>query len=209
MEWLLEWVKNLAVCMILIAAILRMLPRSHFEKYVRFYTGLLVLLLIIRPVFQLLSLENPFEDAFSRFSEYLDDEKMEEKLKEMEEKKEAGVANLLEEEAADRAESYAAQEGMHVTDCSIFYEADPSMESYGQITGVELILKENREAGDIVEPVVIMGHQIRLGEEKGEEATEAESQKSGADQEAVEKIREEMAELFLLDREKVTVRVES
>ena len=209
MEWLLEWVKNLAVCMILIAAILRMLPRSHFEKYVRFYTGLLVLLLIIRPVFQLLSLENPFEDAFSRFSEYLDDEKMEEKLKEMEEKKEAGVANLLEEEAADRAESYAAQEGMHVTDCSIFYEADPSMESYGQITGVELILKENREAGDIVEPVVITGHQIRLGEEKGKEATEAESQKSGADQEAVEKIREEMAELFLLDREKVTVRVES
>ena len=51
--FLYEWMQNLAYYLVLVTAFLHMITNSEYKKYVRFFTGLLLVIILIAPVFQL------------------------------------------------------------------------------------------------------------------------------------------------------------
>ena len=42
-----EWVKNLSFYLVLVTALLQMLPDSDYRKYIRFFTGLVLIALLL------------------------------------------------------------------------------------------------------------------------------------------------------------------
>lgn len=54
MEAVYGWVKNLVCFYIFITAILHLLPKESYRKYIRFFTGLLLVILVLTPIFSLL-----------------------------------------------------------------------------------------------------------------------------------------------------------
>lgn len=63
-EALYQWIKNLAVFYILLSAVLHLVPQGAYEKYVRFFMGLLLILLMSTPVFSLLGKGSHILDSF-------------------------------------------------------------------------------------------------------------------------------------------------
>ena len=59
-----NWVKNLAFFAILSTAVLQMIPDQGFQKYVRFFTGLLMVSMLILPIFKVTGKENIFTDIY-------------------------------------------------------------------------------------------------------------------------------------------------
>ena len=59
-----NWVKNLAFFAILSTAVLHMIPDQGFQKYVRFFTGLLMVSMLILPIFKVTGKENIFTDIY-------------------------------------------------------------------------------------------------------------------------------------------------
>lgn len=59
-----NWVKNLAFFAILSTAVLQMIPDQGFQKYVRFFTGLLTVSMLILPIFKVTGKENIFTDIY-------------------------------------------------------------------------------------------------------------------------------------------------
>ena len=59
-----NWVKNLAFFAILSTAVLQMIPDQGFQKYVRFFTGLLMVSMLILPIFKVTGIENIFTDIY-------------------------------------------------------------------------------------------------------------------------------------------------
>ena len=49
-----RWMQNLAVYMILVTAFLQALPENSYRKYVRFFCGLLLTVLLAQPVLDLM-----------------------------------------------------------------------------------------------------------------------------------------------------------
>lgn len=62
-----SWVKNLVCFYIFITAILHLLPKDSYRKYVKFFTGLLLVILVLTPVLSVLqdeeNLYNKIEQA--------------------------------------------------------------------------------------------------------------------------------------------------
>lgn len=69
-EELYQWIKNLAVFYILLSSILHLVPNGKYEKYVRFFMGLLLIFMMSTPVFSLIgkgeNLAESFQDNFFR-----------------------------------------------------------------------------------------------------------------------------------------------
>lgn len=59
-----NWVKNLAFFAILSTAVLQMIPDQGFQKYVRFFTGLLMVSMLILSIFKVTGKENIFTDIY-------------------------------------------------------------------------------------------------------------------------------------------------
>ena len=56
--YLYEWIKNIAFYLILATACLWVLPREEYKKYIRFFSGLILVLLLAMPVFQILNMKD-------------------------------------------------------------------------------------------------------------------------------------------------------
>ena len=52
-----SWIQNVACFFVLLSAVMNFLPDNSYKKYVQFYMGLLLILVILSPVFQFTGLQ--------------------------------------------------------------------------------------------------------------------------------------------------------
>ena len=70
MDIIYGWIKNIICFYIFITVILHLLPKENYRKYVRFFTGMLLVILVMNPVLSLLGkeeliLQNQSDQIFS------------------------------------------------------------------------------------------------------------------------------------------------
>ena len=213
-----EWVKNLAVCMILFSAILRILPKNHFEKYIRFYTGLLVLILVIRPLLSVFSLDDSLPNTFLHYMEQMEDDTLKKQMEEVNKKRNDHISDQMEgqvkETIIDQVETYGKSDGVIESDCQVIFDMEENSDTYGQVSSVSLLLREDGEEGLIHPPVTIVGERIEvkrsnISENGAEEAFAAGKKDTGKLDKIEEVVREKVANMFLLDGKQVSVEFES
>ena len=56
-----EWIKSFVGCLLMISVAMQMLPYSKYEQYVKLFTGLLMLVLLIQPVLKIGSMDSYLE----------------------------------------------------------------------------------------------------------------------------------------------------
>lgn len=66
-DYLYEWLRNLAFYLILMTAVMHTLPSSVYKKYVRFFTGLVLILMLLTPVFNLLRIEYEVPEIYEEY----------------------------------------------------------------------------------------------------------------------------------------------
>ena len=66
-EQIYQWMKNLVFFYVIFQAILQLLPDKKYEKYVRFYMGLLLILIMLSPIFLLVGKSEKVWEDFSTF----------------------------------------------------------------------------------------------------------------------------------------------
>ncbi len=89
-----EWAQNLAFYMVLVTVVLHAVPDSGYKKYIRFFTGMVLILMILTPIFKIFGMDSQIVN-FYQSREY------EAKLREIEEAtdclKDIGSPGMLEE----------------------------------------------------------------------------------------------------------------
>ena len=76
-QYLYEWIQNLAFYIVLITVVLHAVPDSGYKKYIRFFTGMGLILMMVTPIFRIFGKDSQIMN-FYKSREY------EAKLKEIE-----------------------------------------------------------------------------------------------------------------------------
>ncbi len=66
-ESIYSWIQDLACFFILASAVMHFIPENNYRKYVQFYMGLLLILVILSPVFQFTDLEEEIRGFVGEF----------------------------------------------------------------------------------------------------------------------------------------------
>ncbi len=61
-----QWVRNLAVYYIVLTALTHIMPNSQYGRYIRYFMGVLLLLILASPLFHLLHLEERMSELFHK-----------------------------------------------------------------------------------------------------------------------------------------------
>lgn len=61
-EYLYGWLRNISYYLILMTAVTYILPSNSYRKYIRFFTGLVLILMLITPVMNLFGINLKVED---------------------------------------------------------------------------------------------------------------------------------------------------
>lgn len=82
-EYLYEWLRNLSFYLILVTAVMYILPANGYRKYIRFFTGLVLILMILTPVFELFGTEYTVTDYFDGYDFEKNMKKIEDEMREI------------------------------------------------------------------------------------------------------------------------------
>lgn len=61
-DYIYEWIQNIAFYLVLVTAVLHAVPNHEYKKYIRFFTGLVLILMVLAPVLRLFGTTIPVED---------------------------------------------------------------------------------------------------------------------------------------------------
>ena len=64
-EYLYEWMKNIAFYMVLITAVIHILPNSDYKKYIRFFTGMVLVVMLATPLLKIFGMEHPLWSLYN------------------------------------------------------------------------------------------------------------------------------------------------
>ncbi len=65
MDFLCEWTKNLAFYMIVVTIMIQMVPGEGYKKYIRFFVGLILILMLTQPVMEIFKLKDDFSEFYN------------------------------------------------------------------------------------------------------------------------------------------------
>jgi|GEM_PF-1196093 len=156
MDGILQWVKSIAFFLILSGLVYQMLPDSRFKKYVRFFMGLVLTLMVLSPLLNLWNLENVLVQAAETFS--LDRSRLElqAELENGVGEQAAGIQREYQGMILEKVTGIVAEKGYFVQDFSAKLNLDPESEDVGKILMMEVILSpEDQDTVIWIEPVVI------------------------------------------------------
>ena len=120
-EELYLWIRNLAVFYIFFTAVLNLIPDRQYEKYVRFFMGLLLMVMLITPMLSILEKAKTLPESFS--SLYQQEEKKRLTL-DMENLQKSLLEKGVEEQLEKNIPESLKKKGIEVTACKVHIEGE-------------------------------------------------------------------------------------
>ncbi len=149
MEWLYDWVWNLVIYFILVTAVSSVLPGDTYRKYIRLFTGVVLILVMVEPLLSLLRLDTRIEEIF-RFNSFEQERK--ELQADMESMEEIGQEYVMENYRkllGGQILSLAKEEEVELSDVELLLEEDETSSGYGKI--LYLSARANDAGEDFIE----------------------------------------------------------
>lgn len=135
--------------MILMTMIMNLLPDKKYEKYLRLFTGTILILLVFRPAAELSGLEEQAAGIFERITFQNDARLLRREIEDADGKRLAALADGYQK--AMETDLTTMSEGVYLecVDAGVVLETDPDCEDFGRIrkVGIRVKIREDH-AGD-------------------------------------------------------------
>lgn len=193
MEAVYGWVKNIIYYMIFLAVVNNLLADSKYEKYIRFFAGMVLILLVVSPLTGRLRLDQQISSMFQSISLYNDANDLKSELWEMDDRRYEQIMGKYGEAVEQDIAAMAQADGLTCVSAQVQIDQDRNSSTYGQVksirmevTGGESQAQDNIYMGSravnvdagnvdsvVIEPVTL--GQDRGRGKNGEDNTEADS----------------------------------
>lgn len=140
MEAVYGWVKNIIYYVIFLSVVNNLLADSKYGKYIRFFSGMVLILLVVSPFTGGLRLDEQISSMFKSISFQNDTDDLKQDLWGMEERRLDQVIRTYEQAVAADVEAMAREEGLTCTGASVKIDGDRNSSRYGQIEGIGMVM---------------------------------------------------------------------
>lgn len=217
MEQLFDWIRSIIYYLIFITVVVNLLPNKKYEKYIRFFAGVVLILLVLKPITGGLRLDDTLAYYFESISLKNEAGELTGEIAKMEGQRLNKMMSKYEEAVSGDLKTMAASAGFGCSMSKAEISQDQDSKKFGHVVRVSLILTPEVQKGQegeeeavpavkVIEPIKkvakVEGVKITGSppekEEKGRQ--EENSQVSG--------LRRKIAEYYDLEEQDIEIQVE-
>ena len=145
MDQLYEWIRNITYYLIFITVVENLLPNKKYEKYVKFFAGMVLILLVLKPVTGGLRLDDKLAYSFEAISLKKEAGELTGKVSKMEESRLKRMISGYEKAVGTDLETMAQTAGFYCKETSAEINSDQSSDRFGHVVKVSLVLTSGKE----------------------------------------------------------------
>lgn len=181
-----EWVRNITCYMIFITVACNLLADSKYEKYLRFFAGMVLILLVLQPLTGSLRLDERIAYLFESITFKNESGDFRERLWGMEDQRINQVMGTYETAVSVDLRGMAETAGYDCRQVRVKIETDQDSPYYGHVTDIYMKVGKGTEGGGeeppgsgSIRPVQIPGHKIEVEPVELDEARPGETLPDG------------------------------
>lgn len=143
MDYLIEWIRAIAIFHIVSTLVLSVVPDNNYKKYIKLFVGLMTVLLIFKPVISLCGMDKKFEKNYLLENINVMQEDLKNQIIIAGDKQYELIRKEYEEQIAENIRAYTESIGAIYVDSNIEfgYQADLPEEEKGRITSLNIRVK--------------------------------------------------------------------
>lgn len=216
MENLFEWIRNITYYIIFMTVVINLLPDKKYEKYIRLFAGMILILLVLKPITGGLRLDDALARYFEEISLKKEAGELTGKFSQVEGKRLEAMISGYEEAVETDLRSMADTAGFQCTETEAQIDKDESSSTFGHVISVYLVLKnkgegsegaEQKESGT-TEPEQVKKvrkiEPVRIGETKADQG-EYQRQKENSQ---LSGLRRRIMEYYDLEEQEIEIQME-
>lgn len=214
MEQLFEWIRSITYYLIFITVVTNLLPNKKYEKYVRFFAGMVLILLVLKPITGGLRLDDTLAYYFEAISLKKEAGELTGEISKMEGQRLNKMITQYEEAVSEDLKSMAESSGFGCRESKAEINQDQESSRFGHVVRVSMVLTP--EAGETEEAAVSAVEKIapieKVPEVEGIKITESRpdngNQKRQEENSRLSGLRRRIAEYYDLEEQDIEIQVE-
>lgn len=68
-----DWMENIAFYLVILVAMMQMIPQSSYQKYIRFFAGMILILMLAGPIFRIFGMTELQNAAYQNALQEIED----------------------------------------------------------------------------------------------------------------------------------------
>lgn len=65
-EYLYQWMENVAFYLVILTVAMQMIPNKSYQNYIRFFTGLILVVMLSGPILKIFQMEDSFQEFYNK-----------------------------------------------------------------------------------------------------------------------------------------------
>lgn len=168
MEGLYGWVGNITCYLIFITVVSNLLPNRKYERYLKLFAGMVLILLVLQPLTGSLRLEDRIAYYFESITFQNESEDLKRELLGMEDQRLAQMIAQYENSVAMDVETMAKDMEFYARRTEITIEENQDNAAFGTVTHIRMAVGKTPEEGEtnipeIIDPIEQV-EQVQIGE---------------------------------------------
>lgn len=215
MEELYSWVRNITYYLILITVVTNLLPNKKYEKYIKLFAGMVLILLVLKPLTGSLRLEDKITYYFESISFQNEADDLKKEILGMEDFRLGQMIAQYESAVAQDIGQMAKDAGFYPKETRVSIERSQESQSFGSVTQIAMTVstvpgEENLEPawdGITLEGVTPV-EPVEIGGQVKESLPEADDGNRQEDQAALNNLRRKIEGYYGLEAAYVEIQLE-
>lgn len=214
MEQLYNWIRNIAYYLIFITVVLNLLPGKKYEKYIKFFAGMVLILLVLKPLTGSLNLDEKLAYYFKTISFSNEAGELSAQISKMDEKRLKKMIGSYEEAVGVDLKSMAETAGFGCKKVSAEIDKNQDNVTFGHVIRVSMILKlkkdEKKEKIKVIEGIEkVEDIQVKIKESQADDKDQFDvSKKKKEENLRLSGLRRRIAEYYDLEEQDIEIQVE-
>lgn len=78
LEYIYNWIENITFYLVILVAVMQMIPQNSYQKYIRFFAGMILILMLVSPMLKLFGMEKfhstEYQNAIKEIERIMEEE---------------------------------------------------------------------------------------------------------------------------------------
>lgn len=210
MEKIYSLVKDIVVYLILVTIIMNLVGKSSYRKYVSIFTGMVLILIIAKPIVSLFNLSDTFNYYFDNNLFMVEAKDYNDELMAADDRGKQAILTEYQNIVKNQIEMVLNRYNLYPSSMNTLLDTDESSGDYGMVTEITIVAAFTREdstveSSDIKVDKIMINQDIKI---EGKEKKEQSNTESGAYEGTKKKIREELSNSFQIEQDQIHITIE-
>jgi stage III sporulation protein AF len=214
MEQIFDWIRSIIYYLIFITVVANLLPNKKYEKYIRFFAGMVLILLVLKPITGGLRLDDTLAYYFESISLKKEATELTGEITKMDGQRLNKMITKYEDAVSGDLEAMAVSAGFLCSTSKAEINQDQDSKKFGHVVRVSLVLKPEEAKGE--EEAVPAAKEMepiqKVAKVEGIKITPSPSKQEGTirqeENSQVSGLRKKIAEYYGLEEEDIEIQVE-